>query len=118
MELKIEHNKEKGSITTQLDGVTGFIEYTEFPGGIDIVHTVVPKKIGGRGVAAALVKFAFEYAKENNLKVRPTCSYVEIYLKRHKEEWGFLEEPIETKFPMMDGLKGTACGTTKPSTTK
>ncbi|MFA5713984.1 MAG: GNAT family N-acetyltransferase [Bacteroidales bacterium] len=115
MDLKIEHNIDKSKITTLVDGHTGYIEYSNYPGGIDITHTIVPKEIGGRGVAAALVQFALEYAQENNLKVRATCSYVQVYFKRHQERWGHLEDPIESKFPLMDGMGGNACGTTKPS---
>ncbi|MBI1402857.1 MAG: N-acetyltransferase [Porphyrobacter sp.] len=39
-------------------------------------HTVVPKEIGGRGVAAQLVDRLVEDARRIGFLVRPDCSYV------------------------------------------
>jgi len=39
-------------------------------------HTVVPKEIGGRGVAAALVHRLVEDARRLDFLIRPDCSYV------------------------------------------
>ncbi len=113
MEIKIEHIRQENRFQTIVDGIKGYVEYETYPGGLDLTHTVVPKPIGGRGVAAALVKHSLEYAIQNNLKVRPTCSYVRVYLERHKAEYGQLEDKIVTKFQVMDGMSGNACGTKK-----
>lgn len=39
-------------------------------------HTVVPRAIGGRGVAAALVARLVEDAGRQGFLIRPDCSYV------------------------------------------
>ena len=39
-------------------------------------HTVVPRAIGGRGVARALVARLVEDAARQNFLIRPDCSYV------------------------------------------
>lgn len=39
-------------------------------------HTVVPKSIGGRGVAARLVDRLIDDAREHGFKVDPQCWYV------------------------------------------
>ncbi|CAI5503647.1 unnamed protein product [Closterium sp. Naga37s-1] len=53
-------------------------------GVMDITHTYVPPSRRGEGLAARLCEAACEYAKENGLYVRPTCSYVEeTFMKRH-----------------------------------
>lgn len=52
---------------------------------MDIRHTIAPEEIGGRGIAAALVKFALEYARSQGMKVRPSCGYAEEFLRRHTE---------------------------------
>lgn len=49
---------------------------------------ILHKKDCGRGIAADLVKFALEYAKEHALKVKSTCSCVKVYMERHKELYG------------------------------
>ncbi|CAI7925159.1 unnamed protein product [Closterium sp. NIES-54] len=47
-------------------------------GVMDITHTYVPASRRGEGLAARLCEAACDYAKENGLYVRPTCSYVEV----------------------------------------
>lgn len=39
-------------------------------------HTVVPPEIGGRGIAAQLVKRLVKDAQEQGFKIVPQCSYV------------------------------------------
>ena len=48
-------------------------------------HTLVPPEIGGRGVAAALVKALVADAKEQGFRIVPQCSYVEAQFRRHPE---------------------------------
>ncbi|OAX87775.1 acetyltransferase [Xanthomonas nasturtii] len=48
-------------------------------------HTQVPDAIGGRGVAAALVEAALDYARRSGLKVVPACSYADAYMRRHPQ---------------------------------
>lgn len=40
-------------------------------------HTIVPRAIGGRGVAAQLVKRLVADARRHGFKIEPQCSYVE-----------------------------------------
>lgn len=85
MDHKVIHKPEINRFEATLDGYTGYVEYYPDCGSIDILHTVVPMKIEGRGVAASLVKAAYEYAKENGLKVIPSCSYAVMWSRRHPE---------------------------------
>lgn len=39
-------------------------------------HTIVPREIGGRGVAGALVDRLVEDAQRQGFLIRPDCSYV------------------------------------------
>ncbi|MDN3647010.1 GNAT family N-acetyltransferase [Pontixanthobacter aestiaquae] len=39
-------------------------------------HTLVPREIGGRGVASALVDALVADAREHGFKIVPQCSYV------------------------------------------
>lgn len=114
MENKITHNPSTKRFETVVDGITAYVEYQEYPGGLDLVHTIVPKPIGGKGIAAALVKHALDYAQSNSLKIIPTCSYIRIYVDRHKEQYGHLEEKIEPKFKPLEGMTGHTCGSEKP----
>ncbi len=55
-----------------------------------IVHTEVPPQLEGRGIAAALVRAAFEHAEPPGFKVVPACSYVRAYVRRHPETQALL----------------------------
>ena len=59
----------------------GYLEWE--PGGerdgVEIriaAHTIVPRAIGGRGVAGALVDRMVEDAQRQGFLIRPDCSYV------------------------------------------
>lgn len=80
---KITHN-EKLKLFEYTNGTeTAFIEYKMRNKSIALLHTIVPDAISGKGVAAALAAYAFNYAKENSMPVIVLCSYINSYVKRH-----------------------------------
>ncbi|HEY9257280.1 GNAT family N-acetyltransferase [Chitinophaga sp.] len=85
MELTIQNNTTKHQFETVVDGHTALIAYTLFPGGIAYIHTEVPPELEGKGIAGQMAKYVLEYARENHLKVKPYCPYVNAYMKRHPE---------------------------------
>lgn len=85
MDYEIMHLPEANRFSATVDGYTAVVDYVIRDGELDILHTIVPREIGGRGVAAALVKQAYEYAAQQGLKGRGSCSYAEAWLTRHPE---------------------------------
>lgn len=83
MEYIITHLPERNLFTTEIEGHTAYVEYRLQDGGLDIIHTIVPPPLEGRGIAAALVKRAYEYAAQQGLKPLATCSYAVKWLERH-----------------------------------
>ena len=69
-----------------------FLEYRYYKKDIAFMHTEVPEIMEGRGVASALAKHAFEYAKEHKKFVMVYCPFVGAYLKRHPELWEQLDK--------------------------
>jgi hypothetical protein len=57
-----------------------------------IVHSEVPYRLEGRGLAAQVVRAALAYARANRLKVVPACGYVRAYMRRHKESQDLLPQ--------------------------
>lgn len=56
---------------------TGHLEWEPRVEGVRVAtHTIVPKEIGGRGVAAHLVRALITDAREQGFKVVPQCWYV------------------------------------------
>lgn len=47
-------------------------------------HTWVDDSLRGQGVARQLLDVLVEFAREKNLKILPTCSYVEVMFRRDK----------------------------------
>ncbi len=84
-------------------------------GGMDLTHTIVPKPISGRGVAGDIVEFVLDYAIKNNLKIRPTCSYVKLFIEAHKGVYGALVDQVDNSFPSLNVKSGHACGIKKPN---
>lgn len=61
------------------------IEYSIRDKELFITHTFVNNTLRGQGIAASLTEAVLEYAKENEYKVVPICSYAVKYLE-HKGE--------------------------------
>lgn len=62
-----------------------YISYEINNGVIQVNSTVVDPSMRGKGVAGILTKYVLEYAKRENLKVKPICSYTVTYFEKHKE---------------------------------
>jgi len=76
----IRHNDgEKGEYHAHLEGhdAIGRLTWIERGEARVAEHTLVPREIGGRGVAARLVDALVADAREQGFKIVPQCSYVE-----------------------------------------
>jgi hypothetical protein len=70
-----------------LDGeLAGVLEYAVKRGRIALVHTEVAPAFEGRGVGAALARFALDDARRRELRVIASCPYVRSYLAKHPED--------------------------------
>lgn len=83
--LQVQHDPRTQRFLASVDGVQAELDYECSAGVMRLTHTGVPSAIGGRGVAAELVRTALEHARAEGLKVVPACSYVAGYIKRHPE---------------------------------
>jgi len=81
----IRHESAQSRFATTVDGHEAELVYQLRDGVVRIVHTGVPQAIGGRGVAAALVQKALDFARAEGYKVRPDCAYAAQYFQRHPE---------------------------------
>jgi predicted GNAT family acetyltransferase len=67
------------------DGHVAFLNYNLHPSEIILVHTEVPKELGGRGIGGTLAKAALDSARSRGLKVKAPCPFVASYIQRHSE---------------------------------
>ncbi len=83
--LEINHDKSAQRFETTIEGKVGYLSYQERGDTLVYDHTIVPPELGGQGVGSALAKYALDYAREQNKKVIPQCSFVAAYIKKHPE---------------------------------
>lgn len=61
------------------------ITWIEQNGTMTMDHTYVSDELRGQGVAKKLLDTAAAYARENNFKMRPVCSYVVAAFQKSDE---------------------------------
>lgn len=83
--LIVTQNIEKNRFEIQIEEAFAIAEYMITGGKLALTHTEVPVAFEGNGIGGVLAKYAFQYAKDNDLKVLPLCPYMSAYVKRHPE---------------------------------
>ena len=74
-----------GRFEMERDGEVAFLEYSMTGNVLELIHTEVPSKLRGLGLASLLAENALQFARENNLKVDVICPSVQEYLAKHPE---------------------------------
>jgi uncharacterized protein len=85
MTVAVTHNAARQRFETTVDGQLCVADYQLRGNVMWMTHTGVPTAVGGRGIAAELVRMALAWAEEKGYTVEPSCSYVEVYMRRHPE---------------------------------
>jgi len=77
MQIQHTHNEKNGTFFIEENGVQiAFMTYVNAgPGKFIIEHTIVEPGNEGRGIGKLLVAAGVNYARENNLKIIPLCSF-------------------------------------------
>ena len=81
----ITDNRAEQEFEWVVDGHRAFAAYQREGDRIVFTHTLVPKAIGGRGIAGRLIRFALDSARDQGLKVVPHCPYVKAWIDKHPE---------------------------------
>ena len=84
-DMAVVHNPEAQQFEVRLNGSLAVCVYRRQGDVLDIHHTEVPEALGGRGLAGSLVAATLTWAREQGLKVRPSCSYAAAYMARRPE---------------------------------
>jgi len=92
MDTLVSNNTAQQQFEVHEEGETAILQYRLRDDMIWLMHTEVPKKLEGKGIASVLARYGLEWAKENNKKVKALCPFVVIFLKRHPE-YNELVEP-------------------------
>jgi predicted GNAT family acetyltransferase len=88
---EVAHNESAARFEMRVQGHLCIAQYRLIDGVMWLTHTEVPPSIEGRGHAAQQVRAALDHARAHALKVKPACSYVRSYMRRHPETQDLLE---------------------------
>jgi predicted GNAT family acetyltransferase len=87
MQIQHEEHGRRGAFFID-EGGEWIAEMTYIRTGKDLMtidHTEVDPKLRGEHIGEDLVKTAVEFARENNLKIRPLCPYAKKVIDRTPE---------------------------------
>ena len=88
--MAVTHSKTEEMFSISVPGhETAYLRYrylNTHPRAVEMFTTVVPPSLGGRGIAKILADEAFDWAVQNELKMKLTCWYLSGYLQRHPRD--------------------------------
>lgn len=94
MTWTVTQNPERQRFECEVDGALALCSYRQEGRTLVLHHTEVPVALEGRGIAAALVKTTLDWARQERLQVRPLCSYVALYMRRHPQTLDLLDPSL------------------------
>jgi predicted GNAT family acetyltransferase len=83
--VHVIHNATASRFEAAFDGRLAVCAYRRVGDLLHLTHTEVPPSLQGQGIAAELVRETLAWARREGLHVRPLCSYVAAYMRRHPE---------------------------------
>ena len=83
--IVVHHNAVEARFETTVGGILSVLDYELSGEVVTVTHTWVPPELRGRGIAEKLVRSALAWVAAENRRVVPACSYVEGFIRRHRE---------------------------------
>ena len=74
-----------GRFEIEQEGEVAYLEYSLSGNVLVLIHTEVPDKLRGKGLASSLAETAFEWARKKNFRVDVVCPIALEYLAKHPE---------------------------------
>jgi len=74
-----------GRFEIERDSEVAYLEYSMGGNILTLIHTEIPKKLRGLGLATLLAETGLCWARENNFKVDVVCPSVAEYVAKHPE---------------------------------
>ncbi len=84
-DYELIHNEAACQYEYHIEGHLARVVYKDEDGVLNLTNTFVPKELGGRGIAGALVKDVMEDIEKRNCRMKPGCSYIVAYVEKHPE---------------------------------
>ncbi|UOQ55592.1 GNAT family N-acetyltransferase [Hymenobacter cellulosivorans] len=86
MKPNITHNEEEQTFYASTQGYESELAYSR-PSDtvIDFTHTFVDENLRGQGVGEALAVAGLQYARDQQLRIKTSCAFMQAYVQRHPE---------------------------------
>jgi len=91
MSYEVIHDKENERFKIDIEGETAYLSYSVFGDTINFNSTYTPPKLREKGLARLIVEKAFEFARDEKLKVTSGCSYVVKFVHQNDEYKGLMK---------------------------
>ena len=86
METAVRNNTDRSRYELTVDDtVGGFVEYRDKGDYIQLTHTEVDPSREGEGLGSQLARAVLDNLRNEGRAVIPSCSFINGYLKRHRE---------------------------------
>jgi len=92
---RVIDNRDESRFEVTLDGTLGELVYRRRADRLVLMHTDVPKALGGHGLGGLLVRAAVDRAAREGLTIVPLCPFARSWLERHPQvaagasvDWG------------------------------
>jgi predicted GNAT family acetyltransferase len=85
MPNQVRDARERHRFELEAEGYVAFSTYERGGNVVTILHTEVPKELGGRGIGSALAQGLLDLIRAEGLKVKPLCPFVQAYIGKHPE---------------------------------
>lgn len=87
MTRKIHHDEARRRFAAEVDRGEAVVDYETLDGGdtLDLRRTFVSEELRGEGLAAQVVQYALDWARDHDKKIVATCPYVAKFLERNPE---------------------------------
>ncbi len=91
--MPVHHDFDGHRFTHSMPSGTAFLAYSPAgPGLVELYSTFVPSADRGKGIAAGLVEAAVAYARQERLRIIPSCWYVAEWMQQHPEHADLLAD--------------------------
>ncbi len=104
IEFKIDQNGSGSFFINKDDKQIAELDFELKDNVLNANHTGVRKELEGQGIAAKLFDKLVEYARKNDYKIIPSCSYILVEFRRRPDEFADVWQRMD------DEPTGAACG--------
>jgi len=67
-----------------VDGHTAFVTYALRGDKMTLIHTEVPKELGGKGVGSALARGVLDTVRKQGLRVVAECEFITGFIQKNQ----------------------------------